>query len=384
MKILMISTDRALLGEEVSTGDAVKRHRDYGKLVERLDIIVFCGIGYQTKELSSNVFCYPTNSPSKFFYIGNSLTIAEQLNKENKYDLIVCQDPFFTGFAGLRIKKKYGPKLLVHFHGDFWQNKYWLKENFFRYGLLAISKFVINKADFVRVVSQGIKDKLVGNGVRADKIRVIATPVDFEEFSNFDNQTVSSIQAEFYGKKIILWAGKMMKEKNLEFLIKVFGEVNKKYQNAILLLAGNGKDFQKLNKLRLELMLHDSVKMIGHVPYSRLANYFHAADIFVLPSLHESFGKVLLEAGAAAKPVVASRTTGASEIIKDAKTGFLVAINDKEEFIKKLLSLLEHEELAKKMGKTAYGEISQKYNYRGGIEKIVSFWEEIGSGFKIC
>ncbi len=382
MKVLIISTDRALLGERVSTGDALKRHKDYGSLIDKIDIVVFSKQGYETKKIGSNVTCYATNSKSRLFYVRDAFGAAEKLLEDNEYDLAVCQDPFLTGLVGLKVKKKYGTKLLVHFHGDFWKNKYWLGENYLRLGLLFISKRVVPQADGIRVVSGGIKDKLIKAGVDEDKVRVISTPVDLENFKQADNQMIDSICSEFRGKKLVVWVGKMRKEKNLEFLLKSFKKISKVCGEAVLIMVGQGKDFSALNKLRVELGLKDKVKMIGHVEYSRLPGYFHASSLVVLPSRHESLGKVLLEAAAAGKPVVATKTTGAADIVVEGKTGYLVEIDDQDKFVKQVLKILENNELALKMGRQAYEKISKRFDYMQSINQVVGLWNEIESGFK--
>jgi glycosyltransferase involved in cell wall biosynthesis len=217
MKILMISTDRALLGENISSGDAIQRHRHYAQQVVKLDIIVFSRLGYQTKELADNLFCYPTNSSSRLYYLTQTIKIAQQLFSQQPYNLIVCQDPFLTALAGYFIKLKFKTKLLVHFHGDFWQNRCWLKESPFNYLFLFLSKFTIRQATAIRVVSPGIKKKLLKKGIAKDKIKVIPTPVNLDKFKNPNNQTVASIKQEFVGKKIILWVGRFSPEKNLDY-----------------------------------------------------------------------------------------------------------------------------------------------------------------------
>lgn len=380
MNILMISLDRALLGEKVSTGDVVARHKDYGQYLGKLDIIICTKKGYQTKKLADNVFCYPTNSSTKLSYLTKSLKIARQLFSGNSYDLIVCQDPFLTGLAGYLIKRKFNTKLLVHFHGDFWHNPYWLKENFLNRPLLFLSKFIVNKSDAIRVVSKGIKRKLVNSGLAASKIKVISTPVNLKTFQKADNQTVFSIKSEFSGKKIIFWAGRMAAEKNLPFLLHAFKKIITKYHEAVLLLGGSGKEFIKIQKLVVQLGLSKQVKLLGHINYSQLPNYYQAADIFVFPSLHESFGKVLLEAAASAKPAVASATTGAKEIIINNKTGWLVPINNQKQFINKTLKLLENEKLAAKMGAAAYNYVAKEFSYQKNIQEVVNYWHEIAIG----
>ena len=137
------------------------------------------------------------------------------------------------------------------------------------------------------------------------------------------------------------------------------------------------KEFNKINNLRTKLDLDKSIKLLGHVAYENLINYYQSADIFVLPSLHESFGKVLLEAGISAKPVVASATTGAKEIIKNKKTGYLVPINNQKKFVDKVLKLLKNDQLAKKMGQTAFAYVKKNFNYQDNVKNIISYWQKI-------
>jgi len=128
MKILMISTDKSFVSER-SLGDVIERHKEYGRHVDVLDIIVQCKHGYKEKEITDNVHSYPTHSSFKISYASDARKIARKLFLRNKYDLIVTQDPFLTGWAGLHLKRKYKTKLLVHLHGDFIDNPLWLKED---------------------------------------------------------------------------------------------------------------------------------------------------------------------------------------------------------------------------------------------------------------
>lgn len=384
MKILMLSNDQALLGKATSTGDAVARHRAYGRFVEKLSIIVLTKKGrFQTNQLSETVYVYPANAHGVFYCLKNTLSIAKELFAAENYDLIVCQDPFLTGLVGCLLKKKYGLKLLLHFHGDFWGNPYWLKENIFHLPLLWLSKFTVRQADALRVVSESIKTKILRAKITAAQIAVIPTPVNLEHFKTPDNQTVLSIKNEFPGQKIILFVGRLNVEKNLPFLIHCFKKIKSDYRAVVLIIAGDGPEELKIRRLVSALKLEQSIKLLGRVAYHNLLNYFHAADIFVLPSRHESFGKVILEAAAAGKPTVASATTGAKEIILDKKTGFLAGINNQKQFVAKVLSLLTNDQLAHQMGSAAYEYATKNFNYQDTVKQIINYWEEIVMGLKI-
>ncbi|HOZ36567.1 MAG TPA: glycosyltransferase family 4 protein [bacterium] len=383
MKVLMLSNDLALLGAQTSTGDTISRHCAYGQLVEQLSIIVLTKKDrFQPLALSPQVSSYPT-APATWpgSYVKNILAVATALFRDNYYDLIVCQDPFFTGLSGCRLKKKYGSKLLIDFHGDFWANPYWTRENPLRLGLLALSKLTVKKADALRVVSSGLKKKLVRAGLRLP-IAVIPTPVNLENFKTPDGQAVLSIKNQFSGQKILLFVGRLTAEKNLPFLLKCFANIVRRQPRTTLLIIGDGPEKDRLQKVINTRQLSNQVKLLGQINYQSLLNYFHAADIFVLASRHESFGKVILEAAAAGKPTVASATTGAKEIILDGQTGFLVPVNNAKKFTDKITLLLSESDLAHQMGANAYQHVWQKYDWLASIKNVVNYWQTIISAKK--
>ncbi len=381
MKVLIISLDKTLLGEKVSGGDAVERHREYGKFCDELNIIVFCLGGYEKQELSQNVFVWPTNSKSKLRYAKDAIKIAKQIYQDVGFDLIVCQDPFLTGWVGLKLKSKLDVKLLVHFHGDFWLNKKWLKEKWYNHFLLPLSKLVAKKADCVRVVSHGIKNKLIRNGIKKNKIQVIPTPVDLNKFLTCDAARVYELKKKYAPReavdKIILFVGRLEKEKNLSWFLKVFKAVKQEYNNVRLLIIGEGSLKKKLQVASHKLQVARSVEFIGRVGHSDLTNYYHLADIVVLPSTSESFGKVLAEAAAAGRPCVATATTGAKEIIQDKKTGFLVPINNQKQMIEKIIKLLKDEKLAQQMGEKAREHVKKDFSSAELYKKIANLWQDV-------
>ena len=180
MRILMISIDRTLLGTDYS-GDVLERHQKYAQLAGKLDIIVLSKKAqssdrvksFSKNKISPELTVYPTNSSRKINYISDVFEIAKKIYWPDKFHLIVTQDPFLTGLAGWLIKKRFKVPLLVHFHGDFWRNKYWLRERWFNPMFLVLSKFLIKGADGIRVVSSGIKKKLIKAGIDKSKIKVI-------------------------------------------------------------------------------------------------------------------------------------------------------------------------------------------------------------------
>jgi len=345
----MISIDKGLVGAK-PLGDVVERHRKYGEFVDRLDIIVLSFKGYRVCELSGKVKAFPTNSFFKLFYYFDALRIGKELFKKNYFDLIVTQDPFITGAVGLKLKKLFSSKLLIHFHGDF-------------------PVVGVKNADAIRVMSNGQKDKLVNAGINENKIRVIATPIEIEKFISPLSPPPSNSAGRHEGGRRgeVLYVGRLSKEKNVGLLISAGKKIK-----ALIQIVGAGPEE---GKLKAQAKDCDNIEFLGQIPSDKLPELYARAQVFVLPSNTESFGKVLAEANASGKPVVATATTGAKEIIKDGYNGFLVPVGDAKALADKILFLLDNPEKAKEMGENGRKLVIEKYS--DNTKKIIDFWKDI-------
>ncbi|MFA6215947.1 MAG: glycosyltransferase [Patescibacteria group bacterium] len=376
VKVLMISLDRGLLGKG-ELGDVSSRHREYGKFVEKLDIIVFSRAGFNKNQISETVAAYPTNSKSKFGYLCDAYRIGKKLFAENQYQLLATQAPFISGLVGYFLAKKYQAKLLIHFHGDYINNKEWLKEKWYNFLLVPISKFLSKKADGIRVMSQGIKDKLVASGISENKIRVISTPVSLVKFGNWSNGKVEELKNQYQGKKIILFIGRLEAVKDLPTLLKGLKEVTKIDSSFVLLVIGSGSLANDWQNLAREEGLDDQVKFLGQLEHEDLVNYYAASEFVVNSSTSESFGKIFVEAAACGKPAVATATTGAKEIIINGQTGFLSPVGENSSLAANILKFLADEKLAKQFGQRAKESVAKRFD--GGINtaEIIKFWQEL-------
>ncbi len=379
MHILMISLDRGLLGRG-QLGDVIERHKIYGEAVASLDIIVFSRAGFCENKISENVTAIPTNSKNKLGYYFDSLKLGCQICQSKKIDLIVTHEPFITGLVGYKLGKKYNAKVLMHLHGDYLFNNYWLKEQKIYYLLLMpLARYLVRRADALRVMSEGIKEKVQKLGVPAEIIQVINTPVDVEKFEHPDPQKVQAIKNKYQGKKIILFVGRLEKVKDIPTLIMAFASANAKYNDAVLLIAGEGKLKKKLQATSYKPKDDPprAVYFIGQISHADLINYYHACSFIALSSFSESFGKIVLEAAAAKKPTVATEVTGTKDTIKNGETGFLVPVGDSEKLAEKMLALLQSDELQNRLGEHAYEFIKEKFNWKKNLKTVTDYWQEI-------
>ncbi len=374
MNIVNIGIDKSLVGGS-GLGDAVERHAEYGRYLDHLDIIVYTSKKDNLKvfKIADNVFGHPSNSINKLFFIRDAQRIFRQINEQHKVDVIVCQDPFVPGYIGCLLKKRYNCKLQVNFHGDFWNNKQWLKERSINGIFLLISKYVVKRADVVRVVSPLIADKLRVNGLPDAKITVISTPVktaaDFNLSEWSDKPAVEL--------KKLLFVGRLVEAKNLFFTLNVIAELAKLRQDFVLEIIGDGHLKKRLQQKVGELSLTNRVSFLGVKEPSELWRYYRQATALILFSTNESFGKVIVEAGLAETPAVVSRTLGAETIIKDKQTGLLVGISDLSGSLAALIKILDDQALAIELGRQARADYSVRFDRQKNIEAIVKLWRDL-------
>lgn len=379
IKILMISGDSTLASTQQELGEVRERHKEYGKYVDKIFIACYTPLNekYKRGMIADNVEIIPTLSKNKLAYFFDIWKIANTILSQNKIDLILAQDPFIYGLVAYLLSKKYSAKLLFHFHGDFLENPSWLKESRWNYFLLILCRLLIKKADAIRVVSKGLKAKVARAGVSEDKIFVINPPVDPKNFLTTNAEKIEKIKLDNAGRKIILFVGRLTAAKNLDFLFQVFKEVLGEYKNVNLVLAGKGELQDELQKQAVQLGITDNVKFMGAINYDDLSSYYYACDFFVLSSLSESFGKVILEAAVCGKPTLGSMATGPLSIIKDGETGFIAPANDVGIFKEKMLKLLNDDILVKTLGANAKQDVLTNYDFATNAKKITEMWNKI-------
>ncbi|MDD5110375.1 MAG: glycosyltransferase family 4 protein [Patescibacteria group bacterium] len=381
MNILMISTDKVLVGVD-QLGDVIERHRAYGEQpgVERLDIVVFSLKGSKGAELSSHVFTHPTNSVSKLLYLTDAIKMADHLYTERNYDVVVTQDPFLTGLVGAHMKRKHGSKLLAHFHGDFFDNPLWKKESKLNAIFLKFANSIVTQADGLRVVSQGIADKIVKHGIPAERIRVIPTPVEVTKFQQAKPELVAQFRRDYKipDAKIIINAGRNDPAKDFGTLMATMSKVCQSYAGKVhLLQIGAGLDAGKILQDVQAPAGNFSVTATGRLSYDAMVLAYHAADVYVSSSKHESLGKVLIEANAAGLPVVATATTGSKEIIEPGFNGYLVPVGDAAALAEKTVHLLQNPELTRVMGERGRALVAERFDGRKNTQLVVQFWRDL-------
>lgn len=162
----------------------------------------------------------------------------------------------------------------------------------------------------------------------------------------------------------------------ITYLINAMGTVVRGAPEARLLVVGEGGLLPELKKMTQELGLGSNIIFAGKVIGEDLALHYAMCDIFVQPSLIESFGYATLEAMASGKPAVVSDIPGIGELIRDGVTGRKVPPKDAEKLAEIILFLLRNKEERRRMGLNARREVENR-SWLQVAEEVEEVYEEV-------
>jgi glycosyltransferase involved in cell wall biosynthesis len=152
---------------------------------------------------------------------------------------------------------------------------------------------------------------------------------------------------------------------------------------ANLVIVGEGPEKSNLISQISKLKLENEIFLLPFQPEEELINFYHACDVFVLPSIFksEAFGLVLIEAMACGKPVISTELgTGTSFVNRDGVTGFVVPPRNAKALAEAINKILSDKELAQKFGKNAENLVIENFSLQKMIEKTKKVYQTIFSG----
>jgi glycosyltransferase involved in cell wall biosynthesis len=205
--------------------------------------------------------------------------------------------------------------------------------------------------------------------------KVIPYGIDFKKFrkSKADKKIVSELGLK--GKIVLIAVGRLSQQKGFAYLIKALNEVKKKEKNFKLLLIGDGEERKNLERLSKELGLEEEIIFLGKIFHDKLPKYYHVSDIFVLPSLYESFGIVFLEAMASGLPIISTNIAAIPEVV-NKKVGILVKPKNVQELAEAILTLINDEKRRREMGKEGM-KLASNFDWSFVSERVMEELENI-------
>jgi N-acetyl-alpha-D-glucosaminyl L-malate synthase BshA len=236
-----------------------------------------------------------------------------------------------------------------------------------------ITRFSISKSDAITAVSRFLQGETVETFKIERPIRVIHNFVDTDEFRPVrDPETRSRFAREDEG--LLVHVSNFRKVKNVPTVIDVFCEVRRS-QPVKLLLVGDGPELETIERMAAERGVSDDVLFLGDQAF--IAGILTAADVFLLPSEHESFGLAALEAMSCGVPVVASNIGGLHEVVRDGETGFLFDPHDVRGMSETVAALLRDEGRRRAVGLKARERVEREFGRERIVGQYVSLYEEL-------
>jgi len=239
-----------------------------------------------------------------------------------------------------------------------------------RYSYIFLEKILAFKTSRFLCVSHAMKDDMLRLGIPRQKIVVMSNGVDLERFypRSVSDGFRKELGIETEGP-VIGTAGRMVPEKGQVYLIEALKYLREEWKGLKCLFIGEGHSLSKLKKVSSESGMDDICIFSGVRKDIELI--YPALDLFVLPSLREPFGLVLLEAMASGIPVLATDSGGPSEFIESGVNGFLVVPRDSKALAEKITWILSNKERAGNIASEGLKVVERNFSVRKTAGKIV-------------
>lgn len=263
--------------------------------------------------------------PHSFFW-PLAFFLAPWICSVKKIDTVVAQSPLIEGFLGSILKLILRKELIVELHGDWREGPFLSIKRRFAFIQKRVTPLLawisLRSADKIR----GVSSDLINNA------KAVAPEKRYFFFPTFTDLSEFLAEKDAKFGKFILFVGRNEKVKGAEYLIEAFSLIKKDFPDFKLVLVGEGMPE-------------------GRLPLAEVKNRMRDCYCLAVPSLSEGLPRVIMEAMALGKPVIASRVGGIPELVKDGENGFIFEAKDSRGLAEKLRILLSDQDLAATMGK---------------------------------
>ncbi len=304
---------------------------------------------------------------------------VEQLLPSLKLDVIHTHHPILLGQAAARKAADLSIPLVFTFHTQYTEYTHYFPlpqetiQDFIKDAVKNWLKDYMRSCQHIVIPSESMKETLVREYGLQDCYTVIPTGINLEPYASANGDDLR--KREGWQKDIVLISiGRLAQEKNWPTLIQAIKKVYRKHRKIRLVLIGDGPERESLNELVAELGIANRVTFTGKVPFSEVAPYLKAADIFGFASVTETQGLVTLEAMAASLPVVAVDGSGTRDILENEKEGFLVANNPKA-LAASINQLIESPQMMKRFSKNALKK-AETFEVRKMAKKLIKVYKQ--------
>lgn len=303
---------------------------------------------------------------SMLSFFPSSLIKGSQILRKERYDILNTHFAIPSGPTGVTLSRLFNtPQVLTIIGGDIYDPTKELSPSSNRL-LHVVVRYVLNSSSEIIAISEDIRRRAKTDYHCETDIQVIHYGL-----SSFKFETRSRAELGIpEGDVVLISIGRLIKRKALDDLLLALSRLED--QRLRLLIIGEGPEETHLRDLTERLGLSLQVDFLGAIWGEPKFQYLAASNIFVLPSVHEGFGLVFLEAMYCGLPVIASSRGGQTDFLRDGETGFLIPVGDVDALAERILRLAGDEALRQRIS-----EFNLNYVERFHIAEVARQYEAL-------
>lgn len=283
-------------------------------------------------------------------------------------DIIHAHD-WLSFLAGLEARRATGKPLVLHIHATEFDRTAGQGVNEQVY---EIEKKAMHEADLIIAVSEFTKQKIVSHyDISPDRIEVVHNGIDENDFR--PSAPIFREIKEKYKQKIVLSLGRITIQKGLGYLVRAAKKVIEHYPNVLFIISGSGDMQREMMMEASYLGISDKVIFTGFASREDSNALYEAADLFVLPSVSEPFGMTPLESIIKGTPVIISKQSGVSEVLKNA---LKVDFWDVDEMANKIIAVLQNDTLGKTLIEESSKEVKDM-SWKSVAKKVKKIYKKV-------
>lgn len=335
---------------------------------------------HKNNQLPPNIILLPvffrTKIPSYEDYVLHFPSVLRSINilqKEEPTEIYIST-PGPIGLLGLLAARLFNIKCSGIYHTDFKAEVEKISSDRALTDLFeAYTRWFYSMMNSIKVHSKEYIELLAGRGLDQKRLHFLPKGIDPDLFNYKKNGR--NVLKEKYGVDggiSLLYAGRVSKDKDLEFLTEVYKKLIERNKSVNLLIVGKGPYQKELKEKTKNL---ERVFFTGRIEREDLPEIYSAVDLFVFPSSTDTFGMVVMEAQACELPAVVSDIGGPKEIIVDGVTGLIAKSNDLDDWMKKIEKIIEmktgDDTNFSRMKKAARQNVIRRYSWNSVINGIL-------------
>ncbi len=361
--VLLINLARSYGGAEVRVVENIQM------LSQKINcgVAVLEGSPLHSKLLAIN--CTVHALPYKRYDIRLAFCIA-RIIKKNQYSLIDAQNPQSNVWGLIAAKLANLSSIVTTVHSSVDETvspvKTWVYNNILRLMNWTNTEFI--------AVSSSVNDYVIGLGVAESKISVISNGID----TNYTYKKTQLSLKERIGWSsenfVIIVVGRLEPIKGHSYLIAAFAKIIDKYPHVRCLIAGSGREKERLQNQVVELGVSEAIHFAGFC--DNIRDILHQFDAFCMPSLSEGLPFALLEACAAKVPVVCTRVGGMAEFLKDGQSAVLVDPKSVDGLISGITQIIDYPDSAEIRAEIAFTKVQKGFSLQKTVSEMIGFYKE--------